>query len=272
MAIMKDCPDRLPQKKSAPHEGFKFGPHSLQIGVELEGGWQGGWQQAWDAAKSVPELDIFPERDGNFDLPRGDECVECVVHPVARREIIKKGGAWNKFMNEAKKRGFYTGPKTGMHINVNCPDDGQRHRACWMLNRFSNLGMVIGRRGATYNPYHKDRNYTYAGQNGMRFGKYSSGADRGNRVEVRLHKSTCDFNEFVTSINYSAAIVEFAMERATAPTEKEFVLWCLSKPKYVAFLKYAAENLLKADANERADLERAKVNCRELFEEVGLIG
>lgn len=262
-------PARRPGKYSNNHT-FNFDPEKLMIGVEFEGGWTGGWRVGYNVAADHPELDMFPESDGSMGINEAD-ALEIVVHPVEHKEVVSTTGAWKAFLDDATANGFYSGQTTGMHINVNCPEAGQRHRACWMLNRFADLGMVFGRRGASYNPFIRGTQYDYAGRKGSRFQKGHAAADRENRVEVRLHRSTSKFEDFKASINYSAAVVEYAAGRAQAPTQLDFVLWCMTKPEYFEMLQYAAANLLAPEASERADYEKAKRNVTKLFSEVGLI-
>lgn len=198
------------------------------IGVELEVYHEYGKQEAADALDNFGYGAEYPrplaEDDSSLD---GDYGVEIICPPLPVDEVVKKDGYICTLMSVLEQAGTRKEPGEGygMHVNVNMHDwsDEEKLAVQYLLNRFYNIGVLLGKRSTGFGEYTSIFKLTRANSGMVCIstwpgGKHSAahirrgttesrpgGAD-GTVIEVRLAKSSLDIENLKVIIDYVYAL------------------------------------------------------------------
>lgn len=160
-----------------------------------------------DLCITAKDLGFIPEFDGSLCESYG---VEIVAPPIALHDY--RNGQWNAFLSTArgKATGWDAGTGYGIHISL-------RRSSLNRIQQFKFLRFfgynqtfcegIAGRKSNTY--------ADYSINSALRWGSYETGRyaaaalREGDRIEVRIFRSTLKKSSFLKNVQFVAALVEF---------------------------------------------------------------
>lgn len=184
------------------------------LGIELET-YQANVNQAAEFFKKIRQKTkkgFKYERDGSLD---GNYGVEVAAQPYSLQEIKDGSAPWKEVLDWSLSndgRGWDAGDGYGMHISLNGNAIHPLHRA--RIVRFINDNKslccsIAGREESSYARYGKMRSLT---EEFKRAEKYFAAAIRPPRIEVRIFRSTLNWNRFLSNCEFVDAVRVYTSE------------------------------------------------------------